>query len=213
MIILILISLSTVYIIVNYKPKKNEKEDTIITNSSIEKKKKEETEIDEQLLKVDIKGEINNPGIYELKSSSRVIDVIEKAGGLTENANTTVINLSKKITDEMVIIIYSNKQVEDFSKTKEIEKQVQNNCINPSEESLKNDACITEKETTISGKISINTATLEELQTLPGIGEEKAKNIIKYREENGLFTAIEDLTKINGIGESIFAKIKENITL
>ena len=162
---------------------------------------------------MDIKGEINNPGIYELKSSSRVIDVIEKAGGLTENANTTVINLSKKITDEMVIIIYSNKQVEDFSKTKEIEKQVQNNCINPSEESLKNDACITEKETTISGKISINTATLEELQTLPGIGEEKAKNIIKYREENGLFTAIEDLTKINGIGESIFAKIKENITL
>ena len=162
---------------------------------------------------MDIKGEINNPGIYELKSSSRVIDVIEKAGGLTENANTTVINLSKKITDEMVIIIYSNKQVEDFSKTKEIEKQVQNNCINPSEESLKNDACITEKETTISGKVSINTATLEELQTLPGIGEEKAKNIIKYREENGLFTAIEDLTKINGIGESIFAKIKENITL
>lgn len=213
MIILILISLSTVYIIVNYKPKKNEKEDTIITNSSIEKNKKEENKIEEELLKVDIKGEINNPGIYELKSTSRVIDVIEKAGGLTENANTTVINLSKKITDEMVIIIYSNKQVEDFSKTKEIEKQVQNNCINPSEESLKNDACITEKETTISGKVSINTATLEELQTLPGIGEEKAKNIIKYREENGLFTSIEDLTKINGIGESIFAKIKENITL
>lgn len=113
----------------------------------------------------------------------------------------------------MVIIIYSNNQVEDFSKTKEIEKQVQENCIKPDEESLKNDACITKQEITTNTKVSINNATLEELQTLPGIGEEKAKNIISYREENGPFTAIEDLTKIPGIGESIFAKIKENITL
>ena len=148
-----------------------------------------------------------------MNSSSRVIDVIEKAGGLTENANTTVINLSKKITDEMVIIIYSNEEVANFSKTKEVEKQVQENCIKPNEQSLKNDACISKDETQSSTKISINTATLEELQTLPGIGEEKAKNIISYREENGPFTAIEDLTKITGIGESIFAKIKENITL
>ena len=165
------------------------------------------------MLKVDIKGEINAPGIYELNSSSRVIDVIEKAGGLTENANTTVINLSKKITDEMVIIIYSNEEVANFSKTKELEKQVQENCIKPSEESLKNDACISKDETQLSAKISINHATLEELQTLPGIGEEKAKNIISYREENGPFEKIEDITKITGIGESIFAKIKENITL
>ena len=99
----------------------------------------------------------------------------------------------------MVIIIYSNEEVENFSKTKEIENQIQENCVKPNEESLKNDACITENETSTTTKISINTATLEELQTLPGIGEEKAKNIISYREENGPFTSIEDLTKISGI--------------
>ena len=70
--------------------------------------------------KVDIKGEILTPGIYTLKSNSRVIDVIEMSGGLTENADTSVINLSKKITDEMVIIIYSKSEVKDFEKTKEI---------------------------------------------------------------------------------------------
>lgn len=147
-----------------------------------------------------------------MTSSSRVIDVIEKAGGLTENANTTVINLSKKVTDEMVIIIYSNDQVKDFAKTKEIEQQVQNNCLQKDENSLVNDACIT-TSTNTSSKISINTATLEELQTLPGIGESKAKDIISYREANGSFTSVEDLLKVSGIGEAVLAKIKDYITI
>ncbi len=163
-------------------------------------------------MKVDIKGEILNPGIYSIAPSSRVIDVIEKAGGLTENANTTVINLSKKVTDEMVIIIYSNDQVKDFAKTKELEQQVQNNCLQKDENSLVNDACIT-TSTNTSSKVSINTATLEELQTLPGIGESKAKDIISYRETNGAFTSIEDLLKVSGIGEAVLAKIKDYITL
>ena len=147
-----------------------------------------------------------------MSSSSRVIDVIEKAGGLTKNANTTVINLSKKITDEMVIIIYSNEEVKNFAKTKEVEQQVQQYCIQKDEAALKNDACITENTTT-SSKVSINKATLEQLQTLPGIGEAKAKEIITYREQNGLFTTLEELKKISGIGESVFAKIKDYITL
>lgn len=161
---------------------------------------------------MDIKGEILTPGIYSMSSSSRVIDVIEKAGGLTKNANTTVINLSKKITDEMVIIIYSNEEVKNFAKTKEVEQQVQQYCVQKEETALKNDACITENTTT-SSKVSINKATLEQLQTLPGIGEAKAKDIIAYREQNGPFTTIEDLKKISGIGESVFAKIKDYITL
>lgn len=197
-------------VIINYKPKAKKEETTILVSKK-DGNEKEKNEV-EELLKVDIKGEVINPGIYELSSSSRVIDVIEKAGGLTQNANTTVINLSKKITDEMVIIIYNNTQVEDFQKTKELEQQLQEKCIQAEENALKNDACITESTSTTS-KVSINTATIEELQTLPGIGQAKAQDIIDYRNENGPFNSIEDLTKVSGIGESVFAKIKDYITI
>lgn len=146
-----------------------------------------------------------------MKETSRVIDVIEKAGGLTKNADTSVINLSKKITDEMVIIIYSKDQVRDFQKTKEIEKQVEDKCNQLDENSLKNDACINSSNV-LKGKVSINTATKEELMTLSGIGESKAKDIINFREQNGPYNTIEDIKKVPGIGESIFATIKENIT-
>ena len=147
-----------------------------------------------------------------MSSESRVIDVIEKAGGLTKNANTTVINLSKKLIDEMVIIIYSNSEVKNFEKTKEKEQQLQEFCIQKDQNALKNDACITENTST-SSKISINNASSEELQTLPGIGEAKAKDIISYRNQNGPFEKLEDITKVSGIGESVFAKIKDYITL
>ncbi len=207
-IILVLIVLLTIYIINNVDFSEEEKEEEIVTEK-IEKKEKKET----NLLKVDIKGEINNPGIYSLVEGSRVIDVIESASGLTNNADTSVINLSKKIEDEMVIIIYSKKEVKDFSKTKEIEKQVQEKCIQKDSNALKNDACIETKETTeINGKVNINTATKEELMTLKGIGESKALDIIKYREKKK-FTNIEELKEVSGIGEALFAKIKENITV
>ena len=149
-----------------------------------------------------------------MKKGSRVMDVIETSGGLTENANTDVINLSKKIIDEMVIIIYSNAEVINFARTKEIEERVQNNCIKEDENSLQNDACINSETSSNKpqGKININTATKEELMTLTGIGESKANNIIKYRNEHR-FKSIEELKEITGIGESIFAKIKENITV
>ena len=194
-----------------FKSKKKE----IKKDSEIVIKKKEKTSSSEILFKVDIKGQVNNPGIYSLKEGSRVIDVIEASGGLTENANTTVINLSKKIEDEMVIIIYSNEEVNNFSKTKEIEKQVIENCIKKDETSLQNDACINisnEESNTNNKTININSATQEELMTLPGIGESKAKDIITYRSEKP-FKSIEDIKNVPGIGESLFAKIKENITI
>ena len=143
-----------------------------------------------------------------------MIDVVEKAGGFTERANTTVINLSKKIVDEMVIIIYSNAEVEDFKKTKEVEKEVKNRCVQKDENALVNDACInTDSIVTINGKVSINNGTLEELMTLPGIGEAKAKEIIEYRNNNGGFSSLEQIMEISGIGEGVFAKIKDYITL
>ena len=113
----------------------------------------------------------------------------------------------------MVIIIYSNQQVKEFEKTKQIEEQVQEKCMQPNENALKNDACIESEKKDTNTKVSINNASLEQLMTLPGIGESKAKDIITYRTSKGPFKKIEELMEIPGIGESIFAKIKENITL
>lgn len=211
-IIFLIITISiTIPIIMLSNKKGKKKEKPIVLEKKITKKKKTKTkEIEEY--KVDIKGQINMPGIYSLKSNSRVIDVITLAGGLTENADTSVINLSKKIKDEMVIIIYSYDEVYNFKQTKEIEKQVEEKCIQKDENALKNDACISSDQVKDIGKVNINSASLEELMILTGIGESKAKDIISYRETNGPFTTIEDLKKVSGIGDSIFAKIKENIT-
>ena len=196
---MLLIGLSSIFIL-NYKPKKKEETKELL----VTKKENKEEPQTKELYKVDIKGEILNPGIYSLPTTSRVIDVIEKAGGLTQNANTTVINLSKKITDEMVIIIYSNEQVNNFAKTKEVENQVQSQCIKPDENALQNDACITENTNT-SSKVSINNSTIEQLKTIPGIGDAKAQDIINYRNEYGPFQNIEDIKNVSGIGDSLFA--------
>lgn len=143
------------------------------------------------------------------------------AGGLKDIADTSVINLSKKIIDEMVIIIYTKEEVSNFNKVKEKEILEEKKCKN--NEVIVNDAC---KENNNSNNnssdnnnkeenkiVNINTATLEELMSLTGIGEGKAKDIISYRESNGPFEKIEDLMNVSGIGESTFAKIKENITV
>ena len=206
--------------VVFYKTKFSSK--TKVTNSKVVVKnnsnvlKKEKSEkVEKELYKVDIKGEIVNPGIYSLDSESRVIDVINNAGGLTENADTTVINLSKKIKDEMVIIVYSKEEVNDFKTTKVIEKQVNEKCIQKDNNALINDACISSYEDSINNTkiININTATLEELKTLPGVGEGKANNIIKYRDSNGLFKSIEEIKKVDGIGENLYAQIETFITV
>ena len=207
-IILILLSISGYFIYINI-PKKEEikiSKEEPIKNTKPEK-------VEEKKYKVDIKGQINNPGIYEVVISSRVIDVINLAGGLTVNADTSVINLSKKVLDEMVIIVYSKEEVTNFKKTKEIEQQVQNQCIQKDENSLKNDACISSNNNISTNKISINNATKEELMTLPGIGESKAKDIVDYRTKNGPFKKLEDLKNIPGIGENVYNNLKENITL
>ena len=207
-IILILLSISGYFIYINI-PKKEEikiSKEEPIKNTKPEK-------VEEKKYKVDIKGQINNPGIYEVVISSRVIDVINLAGGLTVNADTSVINLSKKVLDEMVIIVYSKEEVTNFKKTKEIEQQVQNQCVQKDENSLKNDACISSNNNISTNKISINNASKEELMTLPGIGESKAKDIVDYRTKNGPFKKLEDLKNIPGIGENVYNNLKENITL
>lgn len=214
-IILIIISIIIGLSIFYYqKHNKNKKEEVVVeveeTNDLKVKEKDKEKEIEIEY-KVDIKGAVNLPGIYSMKTSSRVIDVINEAGGLTELADTSVINLSKKIIDEMVIIIYTKDQVANFTKVKETEKIIQDKCNQLDENSLKNDACIKTEE--ITSKVSINNSTKDQLMTLQGIGESKANDIIKYREENGPFNSIEDIKNVPGIGDNLFAQIKEDITL
>lgn len=178
----------------------------------LNKQEKEENKNDSvEYVIVDIKGEVTTPGVYELIKGSRVIDVINEAQGLTGNANTRYINLSKILEDGDAIVIYSNDEIENASKEEKIEVTTPCVCEDV------NSACIennTTKETSqTNGKININTATQEELTSLSGIGEAKAKSIIKYREENGNFKSIEDIMKVSGISENLFAKIKENITV
>lgn len=148
---------------------------------------------------VDIKGAVVNPGIYHLKSNAIVQDVITLAGGLTEDADTSNLNLSKKVTDEMVITVYTHEEVKDLEKQEAI--------VEIGNESKDDD------DTTISGLVSINTASLEELMTLPGIGEAKAKSIIQYRENCGKFAKKEDLLNISGIGEKVYAELEAYITI
>ena len=148
---------------------------------------------------VDIKGAVVNPGIYHLKSNAIVQDVITLAGGLTEDADTSNLNLSKKVTDEMVITVYTHEEVKDLEKQEAI--------VETGNESKDDD------DTTTSGLVSINTASLEELMTLPGIGEAKAKSIIQYRENCGKFAKKEDLLNISGIGEKVYAELEAYITI
>lgn len=167
-------------------------------------------EIKEEVIfyKVDIKGAVKTPGVYEIEKGNRVIDAINKAGGMLKDADTSTINLSKYLEDEMVIIVYTKEEIskrkEENIKIEYIEKE----CVCPE---IKNDACIEDIENGEQLQININTSSLEELMTIPKIGESKAKDIIKYREENGGFKSIEELKNISGIKDATYDAIKEYI--
>lgn len=178
--------------------------------------KVEKTKEKNSNVKVDIKGAIVNPGVYELADNSRVIDVINMAGGVIEGANTSLINLSKKIIDEMVIVIYTNEEIENYNaskiKTEYVYIEVEN-CPDKVNQACVNEYSNDTIENTSNSKININTASIEELTTLSGIGNSKAQAIIDYRNQNGNFKDILDLNNVTGIGNSIIEKIKDNITI
>lgn len=216
--LVLLLVVASIFIYKNFTAKDKEDENIVLNTKKDIKKDEEEEKTSDVYYQVDIKGEVINPGIYTVKEGSRVIDVIRLAGDLTEVADTSVLNLSKKVKDEMVIIVYSFDEVESFTETKEQEEIEQEACKN--QNGIENDACIEDStndtsssSVVISGKISLNTATLDELMMLPGIGEAKAEAIIKYREEVGAFQNIEELKEVNGIGDAIFDDIKESITI
>ena len=204
----------------------NKKEEIIIEDKIVKEEKQEEVKevyVEPKKISFDIKGQVVNPGVYEINEGSKVIDAVNLSGGFTEEADTTLINLAKKLKDEMVIIIYSKKEVNDAmnnnANNKTIIKKIDSICVCPS---IKNDACLNQQKEDSESKendsnesstiININTASQEELMTLTGIGEAKAKAIIEYREKNNGFKNIEDIMNVSGIGNSAFEKIKDNIT-
>ena len=193
----------------------NESEDSdIVINEIISSDKNDgglNNVVDEII--VDIKGFVSKPGVYSFKKSenARINDLIIKAGGLKKEADTSIINLSKKLEDEMTIIIYSKSEITSYLKTEEELKKKLEICENK----LKNDACMeksTIKQENQNKKININTAMLNELMTINGIGESKASAIIEYRKK-AKFKSIEDIKNVEGIGDSLFATIKESITV
>ena len=161
-------------------------------------------EIKEEKVTVDIKGAVLNPGIYTLDNNKRVFDAITIAGGLLDNSDTENINMSLKLTDEMVIIVPFKEEKQNSVG----DKEHLNNSNN-----IENDAKVSNSKNTNNEKVSINKASKEDLMTLKGIGETKALAIINYRKEHGNFKSISELQNVKGIGKSIFEKIKDNIEL
>ena len=146
--VIVLIIITSLIVLYFYKkPKKKVKKEPEIAIAKIEKKEKKDSV---EMVQIDIKGQVLTPGLYSLDKESRIMDAIMVAGGLTEQADTSVINLSKKVTDEMVIIIYSKEEVADFKKTKEQELNLQQLCIQKDENALKNDACINDNNSNIN---------------------------------------------------------------
>ena len=142
---------------------------------------------------IQLSGAVNNPGVYKVSCDKRIYEVIEDAGGLKEEADTSKVNLTLPIEDKMLIYIPN---------------------VNENETVLTVEgSSIYDSQSTETQLININTASKEELKELPGIGDSKALAIVQYRQENGNFTCIEDIMNISGIKEGAFNKIKALITV
>ena len=130
-------------------------------------------------------GAVKVPGVYALPEGSRVYEVIQAAGGLSEDAEECLINQAEEVMDGMMIQVYTQEEAEELSKKSSISSE--------------------------DGKLDINTASVSDLMNLPGIGKSKAEAIVAYRETEGIFSSIEDLMKIPGIKEGVFTQLKEHI--
>lgn len=155
---------------------------------------------DNQNIYVDLKGAVTKPGVYIMKSTDRINDLITKAK-LLKDADISQINLSEKLVDQKMI--YIPHKNENNSKTESV--------ITPTSSSATKTSNV--NQTSTNNKVNLNTSSESELLNVPGIGPTKVKEIISYREKTGTFQNVEDLKKIKGIGEKTFEKIKEYFTV
>ena len=184
----------------------------------VETEESPEEKQEEQKIIVHITGEVKNNGIVEVKENARINnienvefltgdvekllrinDVIEAAGGVTEEADLRKVNLAYTVKDGQKIYIPNKKDLEDTEDLDIISEEPGTEVIEEENETKNNEI------------VNINTASKEELQSLPGIGESTANKIITYREQNGKFKAIEDIKNVSGIGDSKFETIKSHI--
>ena len=145
--------------------------------------------VDQDLITVDVKGAVKTPGIYDLPVGSRINDAVQKAGGLTDNADSKSINLAQKISDEA--LVYVPTKGEDTSQA------TQSNASNSKE----------------NKKVNLNKASLEELKQVKGLGDKRAQDIIDHRDSNGKFKSVDELKKVSGIGTKTIEKLKGYVTV
>ena len=155
------------------------------------KKEAKEESVEQDLITVDVKGAVKSPGIYDLPVGSRVHDAVQKAGGLTEEADSKSLNLAQKISDEALVYVPT--------KGEEVASQQAASGTSPS----------TSKEK----KVNLNKASLEELKQVKGLGGKRAQDIIDHREANGKFKSVDELKKVSGIGAKTIEKLKDYVTV
>lgn len=162
------------------------------SSSEKEIKKEEKEESTEQdLITVDVKGAVKSPGIYDLPVGSRVHDAVQKAGGLTDEADSKSLNLAQKISDEALVYVPT--------KGEEAASQQVASGTTPSSSKEK--------------KVNLNKASLEELKQIKGLGGKRAQDIIDHREANGKFKSVDELKKVSGIGAKTIEKLKDYVTV
>lgn len=168
-----------------------EEADTSLAETTILPQEVEDKTTISTVIYIDVKGEVHHPGVYQMKAENRVKDLIEAAGGFTPLADDHKLNLSQLLEDQMVIVVPK--------KGEEVNSE------------LAQAPTSQKKEVGKEGKVNINTATVEELKTLKGIGEKKAEAIIEYRKKNGSFKNKEELMKVRGIGKKLYESFQERV--
>lgn len=148
---------------------------------------------------VDIAGAVKHSGVYTLKNGARLNDLLKVCGGLTDKAETRAINRAALLKDQdQIYVPHIGEKIEN--------KPVTSNTPT-------NSTSTTDSTSSNSEQVHLNSATVEDLQKLNGVGQKKAEQIIAYRDQNGGFKQIEDLTKVTGIGEKTFEKLKDQLAL
>lgn len=160
------------------------------TEKEVKKEEKEES-AEQDLITVDVKGAVKSPGIYDLPVGSRVHDAVQKAGGLTEEADSKSLNLAQKISDEALVYVPTKGE----------------------EAASQQVASGTTASTSKDKKVNLNKASLEELKQVKGLGGKRAQDIIDHREANGKFKSVDELKKVSGIGAKTIEKLKDYVTV